>query len=398
MEYRKMEIGELCNVVTDYVANGSFKSLADNVKYSNSGYAQVIRLVDYNNKYSLKDSIWVSKEGYDYLKKSKLYGGEIIITNVGANLGTVFIAPTLEHPMTLGPNAVMLKSKENDLYLYYWLISPEGRNKIKAIVTGSAMPKFNKTDLKKVKIPVPNLEVQEKIVHILANIDKKIELNNQINDNLLNILRNYFKKYCRDNVNENWKENKLEDIVSIRRGASPRPIQNFLSMEGINWLKIADVTGIGSPFIYNIKEKIIEEGKNKSVFIKQGTLVVSNSATPGIPKFIMVDTCVHDGWLVLSDYETKYKNYLYFLIEQIRDSLIKLANGSVFNNLKTDILKQYRFYNPDNDTLNKFNSIAEPMMNMINDKTLENIRLEELRDTLLPKLMNGEIDLDKIEI
>lgn len=120
MEFKKYTLGELCNTVTDYVANGSFKSLADNVKYNNEkGYARVIRLVDFNNKYSLKDSIWVDEHGYEYLKKSKLFGGEIIITNVGANLGTVFITPKLNNPMTLGPNAVMLKSNQNDLYLYY---------------------------------------------------------------------------------------------------------------------------------------------------------------------------------------------------------------------------------------------------------------------------------------
>ena len=215
---------------------------------------------------------------------------------------------------------------------------------------------------------------------------------------MLNLLRASFKKYFIENLKKDWKEQKLENIVSIRRGASPRPIQKFLSSEGINWLKISDVTGIDSPFIYDIKEKIIEEGKSKSLFINKGTLVVSNSATPGIPQFIMIATCVHEGWPVLSNFDYKYKNYLYFLIEQIRENLIKLANGSVFNNLKTDILKEYKFYNPDDDTLEKFNSIAEAMMNMINKNTTENKHLESIRDTLLPKLMNGEIDLDKIEI
>lgn len=253
-------------------------------------------------------------------------------------------------------------------------------------------------DLKKIKVRIPDLEVQYKILNIVKNIDDKIYNNNQINDNLLNLLRASFKKYFIENLKKDWKEQKLENIVSIRRGASPRPIQKFLSSEGINWLKISDVTGIDSPFIYDIKEKIIEEGKSKSLFINKGTLVVSNSATPGIPKFIMIDTCVHDGWLVLSNFDYKYKNYLYFLIEQIRENLIKLANGSVFNNLKTDILKEYKFYNPDDDTLEKFNSIAEAMMNMINKNTTENKHLESIRDTLLPKLMNGEIDLDKIEI
>ena len=253
-------------------------------------------------------------------------------------------------------------------------------------------------DLKKIKVRIPDLEVQYKILNIVKNIDDKIYNNNQINDNLLNLLRASFKKYFIENLKKDWKEQKLENIVLIRRGASPRPIQKFLSSEGINWLKISDVTGIDSPFIYDIKEKIIEEGKSKSLFINKGTLVVSNSATPGIPKFIMIDTCVHDGWLVLSNFDYKYKNYLYFLIEQIRENLIKLANGSVFNNLKTDILKEYKFYNPDDDTLEKFNSIAEAMMNMINKNTTENKYLESIRDTLLPKLMNGEIDLDKIEI
>ncbi len=185
MKFRKVRLCDLCSIVTDYVANGSFKTLADKVKYLNEGYARVIRLVDYNNKYSKKDSIWVSKESYEFLKKSKLYGGEIVLTNVGANLGTVFIAPQLEYPTTLGPNAIMIKTNENDKYLYYWLKSKNGQNTIKSIVTGSAMPKFNKTDLKNIEIAIPCIEDQDKIVEILSKIDKKIELNNQTNDNLL---------------------------------------------------------------------------------------------------------------------------------------------------------------------------------------------------------------------
>lgn len=283
-------------------------------------------------------------------------------------------------------------------YLYYTLNNNYMYKKMLNVASGTTIPDLKHSSFYDLEIFLPPLEVQYKIATILSNIDKKIELNNQINDNLLNLLRERFKKYFIKNLKKDWKEQKLENIVSIRRGASPRPIQKFLSSEGINWLKISDVTGIDSPFIYDIKEKIIEEGKSKSLFINKGTLVVSNSATPGIPKFIMIDTCVHDGWLVLSNFDYKYKNYLYFLIEQIRENLIKLANGSVFNNLKTDILKEYKFYNPDNDTLEKFNSIAEAMMNMINKNSTENKQLESIRDTLLPKLMNGEIDLENIEI
>ena len=180
------KIGDYCEAVTDYVANGSFKSLADNVKYLENGYARVIRLVDHNNNFN-DNAIWVSKNSYEFLNKTKLFGDEIIISNVGANYGTVFKCPTLEHPMTLGPNAILVKMQGNNDYYYYWFLSPFGQNAMKSISSGSAIPKFNKTEFKKIEIPVPHIELQNKVVHILSKIDQKIELNNQTNDNLLAI-------------------------------------------------------------------------------------------------------------------------------------------------------------------------------------------------------------------
>ena len=228
MKFRKVRLCDLCSIVTDYVANGSFKTLANKVKYLNEGYARVIRLVDYNNKYSKKDSIWVSKESYEFLKKSKLYGGEIVLTNVGANLGTVFIAPQLEYPTTLGPNAIMIKTNENDKYLYYWLKSKNGQNTIKSIVTGSAMPKFNKTDLKNIEIAIPCIEDQDKIVEILSNIDKKIELNNQTNDNLYELgdvlYKEYYSKYENELPN-GYKYLNLNE-VSVNFDSKRKPMSS----------------------------------------------------------------------------------------------------------------------------------------------------------------------------
>ena len=212
MEFRTVKIGDICEVVTDYVANGSFKSLSENVKYYDKGYARVIRLVDYNNKFEKKDSIWVSKDAYEFLKKSKLEGGEIVITNVGANLGTVFIAPQLDYPQTLGPNSIIIKTKENDKYIYYLLLSRYGQNKIKEIVSGSAMPKFNKTDFKNIIIQLPSIENQKKVVKMLSALDKKIELNNKINDNLLEIINTLYKNEFID-VKEYKRAEEIADIT-----------------------------------------------------------------------------------------------------------------------------------------------------------------------------------------
>ena len=96
--WQEIRVSELVTLLTDYVSNGSFASLAKNVKYQESGYARLIRLVDYNKNFDENDAVWISKESYEFLEKSKLFGGEIIISNVGEYAGKTFIAPKLDYP------------------------------------------------------------------------------------------------------------------------------------------------------------------------------------------------------------------------------------------------------------------------------------------------------------
>lgn len=196
---------------------------------------------------------------------------------------------------------------------------------------------------------------------------------------------------------ENWEQGVLGDFVTIKRGGSPRPIQEFLSDDGLRWLKISDVSGLQSPYVLDIAEHIIEAGLKKTVHLEEGTLVLSNSATPGIPKILDVDSCIHDGWLYFP--ESQLSNYfLYLFFKSIRSNLVALGNGSVFTNLKTDILKNYSFSKPDNDTLNQFDEFVTPMFAVMREVARENHYLSELRDSLLPKLMSGELDIADMDI
>lgn len=165
-----MKLGDIAEV-SDYVANGSFATIRDNVQYKrNPDYAMLIRTVDFSNGFSKENAVYIDKHAYDFLKKSKLYGGEIIINNIGAGVGTVFKCPKLDVPMSLAPNAIMVKTPYNDFY-YYWLQSKQGQSAIEKIVAKSAMPKFNKTGFRNINIPVPPLEVQQRIVDILDRFD-----------------------------------------------------------------------------------------------------------------------------------------------------------------------------------------------------------------------------------
>lgn len=286
-------------------------------------------------------------------------------------------------------------------YLYYWL--RHSVNRLTAGTHGSVMAHMTKGDMENQSIELPSLQTQKKISSILRTIDEKIHNNEAINNNLEQQAMALFKSWFIDyepfdgQVPSTWKYGVLGDFVEIKRGGSPRPIQNFLSDSGLHWLKISDATGISSPFISEIKEYIIEEGLKKTVFLKAGSLVLSNSATPGLPKILDIDTCIHDGWLYFPS--SKFSNeYLYLYFKHIRDNLVALGNGSVFTNLKTDILKNYPTNLPTDEVLNEFDKIMKPIFSMILSTTRESKRLTEIRDTLLPRLMSGELDVSDIDL
>ena len=225
----------------------------------------------------------------------------------------------------------------------------------------------------------------------------------QLNGYLEELAQTIYNDWFRDfghwggQMPSHWETGVLGDYVTVKRGGSPRPIQEYLSDEGLRWLKIADVSGISGPYILEIKEHIKEEGLRKTVHLEPGSLVLSNSATPGIPKILSIDTCIHDGWLYFP--QSQFTNewlYCYFL--NVRQELVRMANGSVFQNLKTDIVKNFEVIRPDDETLASFQEMVAPLFNLMESCQKENKQLADLRDTLLPKLMSGEIDVSKVDL
>lgn len=174
-----------------------------------------------------------------------------------------------------------------------------------------------------------------------------------------------------------WENKKIGDIVDIRRGASPRPIQNFLSDKGMPWVKIADATSDPTRFISHTNECIIEDGIKKSVVVEPETLIVSNSATPGLPKIMKILACVHDGWLVFSNYRGITRDFLYYKFIDIRRHLVNQANGSVFQNLKTDIVREFDIAVPSIETQNKIVGILSSIDHKIETNIAINDNLQQ---------------------
>ena len=171
-----LTIDQLTDVTTDYVANGSFASLAENVEYKREkDYAVLLRLVDHSSDYK-KDFVYINQHAFNFLQKSVVKPNDIVLSNVGARLGTAFRAPDLGMPMSLGPNSILIKATEYGDYLYCWLQSAYGQAEIMSIVSGAGQPKFNKTQFRKLVVPVPKSESEradtvEKIRSITRLLD-----------------------------------------------------------------------------------------------------------------------------------------------------------------------------------------------------------------------------------
>ncbi|WP_230398515.1 restriction endonuclease subunit S [Novisyntrophococcus fermenticellae] len=399
---------QLSDVITD-IAAGPFGSNLKVSCFVNDGFP----IIDGANLKSFKvtDNItkFVTEEKARSLHRSITKRGDIVVT-ISGTLGQIayipddsnyeeYLCSQRQFRVTFDTTKVYVP------YLVFYFHTYEGKHKILSFANQVGVPALSQPlkNFRQISVQLPTLETQKKIASIVESINGKIEQNEIINNNLEQQAMALFKSWFIDfepfdrQVPKTWINGVLGDFVEIKRGGSPRPIQNFLSDSGFHWLKISDATGITSPFINEIKEYIIEAGLKKTVYLKSGSLVLSNSATPGLPKILDIDTCIHDGWLYFPS--SKFSNeYLYLYFKHIRDNLIALGNGSVFTNLKTDILKNYPTYLPTEDVLKKFDGLVQPIFSMILSKTREIKRLAEIRDTLLPKLMSGELDVSDTEL
>ena len=262
-------------------------------------------------------------------------------------------------------------------------------------------PQITFDSISYLKIPLPPLPEQQAIASILTTFDDKIELLQAQNETLETIAQTIFKEWfgkyqVGDELPEGWREGIIGELIEIRRGGSPRPIKDYISDTGYKWLKISDATATASPYIFDIKESIRPEGLSKTTLKRKGDLVLSNSATPGLPKILEIDTCIHDGWMHFPQ-STVSNEFLYLLFLDIRPRLVQQGSGSVFVNLKTDILRQFPIVIPNQTDFDNFDLLIKPIFDKMKYNAQQIQTLQQTRDILLPKLMSGQLRVDEFK-
>lgn len=317
------------------------------------------------------DNTWVSIKDLDgkYISKSK----ECISDEAAKNIklvkrGTVIMS----FKLTVGKTAIAAK----DLYtneaimafnlrngydidasfLYYYLMNYrwEGSNKAVMGIT------LNKATISKHKIAIPPKATQLSIVTELDKLNELIRIKKEQLKDYDALAQSIFYEMFGDPVvnDKKWEMEMLGEVCVIERGGSPRPISAYIteSEEGLNWIKIGDTID-GCMYIYSTKEKIKEEGLNKTRYVHEGDLILSNSMSFGHPYILKTSGCIHDGWLVIRDKKEVFNTiYLYYTLasKSMYYQFERMAVGGVVNNLNSKMVSKVHVTIPPLSLQNTF--------------------------------------------
>ena len=291
--------------------------------------------------------------------------------------------------------------KEKAYWLYYYLKSPQACEYIGSQLRGSTQQYVPLGELRAWPIPVPNETIRRKIVEVLKVIDEKINTNNKINRNLSEQAQAYFDELFIQNASAEWKEGTLSDVGSIVAGGTPfKSNQEYYTDNGIAWITPKDLSVDMSVFISHGENDITELGLQKSsaTMMPAGTVLFSSRAPIGYIAIAANDICTNQGFKSVVPNGNVGTSYVYYLLKQLLPTIENMASGSTFKEISGSAMKIVPTVIPDDETLKRFSDFCDPIMKQIWKNEQESKRLVELRDSLLPKLMSGDLDVSDLDI
>lgn len=337
----------------------------------------------------------INEESFNKVQKRiRLEKNDVLITTVGT-IGEMAIIETNDINYCFQRSVGIIKPNieiVNPYYLYYSLKNET--KQISTLIKGAVQKCLFINDMKMIEIDLPNMKIQNKIVKILNNIDKKIKLNNEINNNLYELCNNLFHEYL-DKYKSKVEYKKIVEIAKkVVTGKTPSTANKDFWDGDIPFITIPDMHNQ----VFTIKtERNITELGAKSI-IPKNSISVSCIATVGLVSINTEDSQTNqqiNSIVIENDYD------LYFLFEYLSEQeeyMKSIAGGSTTYNINKNTFENIEVPYLPKDVLIEFNNSVSSMFEKIKLNQYENERLSQLRDTLLPKLMNGKIDLDNIEI
>lgn len=334
-----------------------------------------------------------------------LRAGDVLINSTGTGTaGRVAQMVEVTVPTTIDGHMILIRPSEELDPIYYGYAVKSFQSQIEGLAEGSTgQTEINRRRLQDeviIRYPSDKL-VQKNIGSFLANIDEKIKTNKEINKNLEQQAQAYFDELFVVNADPNWSECTLSDISSVVAGGTPSKSKpEYYADQGIAWITPKDLSVNKSKFISHGENDISELGFSKSSAAKMpaGTILFSSRAPIGYIAIAQNEVTTNQGFKSVIPNENISTAYMYFLLKNLLPTIEGMASGSTFKEISGAAMKSVPTVMPDADTIQLFSSFCEPVFNEQEILEAENQRLSALRDSLLPKLMSGELDVSNIEL
>lgn len=401
MEWKEVTLGEISSKIGD--------GLHGTPKYDDEGPYYFINGNNLNcGKIIIKDD--TKRVGKDeFVKNQKELNEQTILVSINGTIGNV--AKYNNELCILGKSACYINViKEVDKeFIYYVLTSANFKRNITNEATGTTIKNVSLKQMREYKFNIPcNISDQRRIASILSSLDRKIELNNKINADLEEMAQAIFKNWFVDfepfkdgkfvdselgMIPEGWKVGTLGEFCKCLLGGTPsRSKEEYWNGE-VNWINSGEINKFR---ILEASEKITELGLAKSatkLLPKKTTVLAITGATLGQVSLLEIDTCANQSVIgVLENTEVPYE-YIYPFIKDRIEMLIQHQTGGAQQHINKDNVESLIFLLPAINVLEDYISLVSPMYKRIESQCFENLYLSTLRDTLLPRLMSGELEV-----
>lgn len=362
----------------------------------------------FNGNLDVSTELFISESKYLEIKEK--FGipqpGDLLLTSVGT-LGNPYVVKEGEVFYFKDGNLTWFRNFKglDSNYLYYWIVSPQGKAELKKCTIGSSQSAFTIVLLKDMHIALPPIPTQRRIANILSTYDNLIE-NNMRRIHILEKMAQtiYQEQFGKVGANtkslpDGWEVTKIANAFEILGGSTPSTkIPEYWEGGDINWYSPSDLTANKAMFIRSSSKQINQKGlKNSSAkMFPPYCVMMTSRATIGVVSINTTEACTNQGFITCIPNERVSLYQIYFWILENFEKIDNVASGATYKEIGRGEFREFDFIVPDKKTKKKFEEIMSPIGKQIEVLLMKNANLRQTRDLLLPRLVSGEVEVSEM--
>lgn len=344
---------------------------------------------------------FINNEQATKLNNVEVFDGDVLLNITGDSVARACIMDSAFLPARVNQHVAIIRGKKDCIlnrYLLYFLQWRKGYL-LQLASAGATRNALTKGMIEQLEIDLPPLDEQKRVVALLGALDDKIELNNKINENLERQAQAFYQELFINNADPEWRQGTISDLGTVVGGSTPSKSKpEYYTENGIAWITPKDLSVNKSKFISRGENDITELGlKNSSASIMpEGTVLFSSRAPIGYIAIAAGEVTTNQGFKSVVPKLEIGTAFVYYFLKHNLPIIEGMASGSTFKEVSGSTMKRVPAVIPDSETLIRFNDFCKPIFAQQQILEEQNQSLAALRDSLLPKLMSGEIDVENI--